>query len=70
MANKFFLYKYEEGDIITMKKAHPCGSKDWLVIRAGAEIKLRCQGCGHDVALPRPSVEKSTVAVRKSGEDR
>lgn len=70
MANKFFLYKYEEGEIVTMKKAHPCGSKDWLVIRAGAEIKLRCQGCGHDVALPRPSVEKSTVAVRKPGDDK
>ena len=68
MANKFFLYQYEAGEIITMKKAHPCGSKEWLVVRAGAEIKLRCQGCGHDISLPRPSVEKSTVSVRKPGE--
>ncbi len=65
MANKFFLYKYESGDIVTMKKAHPCGCKDWLVMRTGAEIKLRCQGCGHDVSIPRPSLEKSTVAVKK-----
>ena len=68
MANKFFLYKYEEGDTVTMKKAHPCGSKDWLVVRAGAEVKLRCSGCGHDIVLPRPSLEKSTVAVKKKDE--
>ena len=64
MANKFFLYKYAEGDIITMKKAHPCGSKDWLVLRAGAEIKRRCTGCGHEVTMPRPTLEKATVAVK------
>ena len=70
MANKFFLYKYSEGEIVTMKKAHPCGSKDWLVLRAGAEIKLRCQGCGHEVTLARPSLERSTVSVRKEGEEK
>ena len=65
MANKFYLYKYSEGEIVTMRKAHPCGSKDWVVTRAGAEIKLKCCGCGHDITLARPSLEKSTVAVRK-----
>ena len=35
------------GDILTMKKPHPCGSKDWQVLRIGADFKLRCSGCGH-----------------------
>ena len=47
------------GDIITMKKAHPCGSRTWKVLRVGADIRLECQGCGHLLLLPRPRVEKS-----------
>ena len=35
-------------DILTMKKAHPCGNKEWLVLRIGADFKLRCMGCGHE----------------------
>ena len=41
------------GDTLTMKKPHPCGSRDWLVLRIGADFKLRCCGCGHEVMLPR-----------------
>ena len=37
------------GDILTMKKAHPCGSKQWQVLRTGADFKLRCCGCGHEL---------------------
>ena len=40
-------------DILTMKKEHPCGSKTWLVLRTGADFKLRCTGCGHEVMLRR-----------------
>ena len=41
------------GDLLTMKKEHPCGSKTWRVLRTGADFKLRCTGCGHEVMKPR-----------------
>lgn len=68
MANKFLLYKYQLGDVITMKKGHPCGSKKWEAIRVGAEIKLKCLGCGHEVEMKRPALEKSTVSVERVGQ--
>ena len=46
-------------DILELKKAHPCGSQEWLVLRIGMDFKMRCQGCGHEVMLPRSKVEKS-----------
>ena len=46
-------------DILVMKKPHPCGSKEWLVLRIGMDIKLRCLGCGHEIMAPRRKVEKS-----------
>ena len=47
------------GDILTMKKQHPCGEKRWEVLRIGADFKLRCLGCGHEIMAPRRKVEKS-----------
>ena len=40
------------GDILVMKKPHPCGEKKWLVLRTGMDFRLRCTGCGHEVMLP------------------
>ncbi|WP_091204189.1 DUF951 domain-containing protein [Oribacterium sp. WCC10] len=48
--------KIEVGDIITVKKQHPCGSLEWEVLRVGADIRIKCQGCGHILMLPRPKV--------------
>ena len=45
-------------DILELKKDHPCGSRRWEVLRVGMDIKLKCQGCGHEVMLPRAKVEK------------
>jgi len=50
------------GDILEMKKAHPCGTKRFLVMRTGSDIRLVCEGCGRDMVLPREKVEK---ALRK-----
>ena len=50
---------YEVGDIVTLKKGHPCGSKDWEILRVGADFRLKCRGCGHQVMLARKIVEKS-----------
>ncbi len=41
------------GDIVQMRKPHPCGSAQWEVVRLGADIGIRCQGCGRRVLLPR-----------------
>ena len=40
---------YDKGDVVLMKKAHPCGTNRWLITRVGADIKIQCQGCGHVV---------------------
>ena len=50
--------KYQTDDIVCMKKPHPCGSKEWKILRVGADIKIRCEGCGHDVILPRHKFDK------------
>ncbi|MBR2131618.1 MAG: DUF951 domain-containing protein [Oscillospiraceae bacterium] len=44
---------------VEMKKQHPCGSKEWVILRVGMDIKLRCSGCGHEVMLPRSKAEKA-----------
>ena len=53
------------GDILTMKKAHPCGEKRWQVLRIGADFKLRCLGCGREVmgAPEKPGVLGLTLAA-------
>ena len=52
------------GDIVRMKKPHPCGSFEWAVERVGMDFKLRCTGCGHQVMLPRRQAEKNIREVR------
>ena len=47
------------GDVLLMKKEHPCGSRTWRILRVGMDIKLKCEGCGHELMLPRSKVEKS-----------
>ena len=45
-------------DILELKKDHTCGSRCWEVLRVGMDIKMKCQGCGHEVMQPRRKVEK------------
>ena len=52
------------GDVVTLKKAHPCGSHDWKVLRVGMDFRLKCLGCGHEVLTPRSKAEKSIKQVR------
>lgn len=49
----------EVGDIIKMKKPHPCGSKEWKVLRVGMDFRLECVGCGHQIMIARKLVEKN-----------
>lgn len=55
-------------DILVMKKEHPCGSKEWLVLRSGMDFRLRCQSCGHEVLLPRSKAEKNIRRILRDGE--
>ena len=52
-------------DILVMKKAHPCGEKRWLVLRTGADFRLRCLGCGHEMMIPRFKAEKNIRSVER-----
>ena len=56
------------GDILTMKKKHPCGQSDWTVLRIGADFKMRCTGCGHEIMSSRSKIEKNIKAVMRNGE--
>lgn len=57
---------YEVGDIVKMKKPHPCGSSEWEILRVGMDFRLRCLGCDHMILVPRRQVEKSTRELRKT----
>ena len=52
-------------DVLVMKKAHPCGEKRWLVLRTCADFRLRCQGCGHELMIPRHKAEKNIRSVER-----
>ena len=56
------------GDILTMKKDHPCGEKRWLVLRTGMDFKLRCLGCGHEVMGARSKFERNIRTVERKEE--
>ena len=58
--------KYAVGDIVTLKKQHPCGSKDWEILRVGADFRLKCMGCGHMVMISRKLVEKNDRGLKKA----
>ena len=50
--------EFKLGDIVRLKKKHPCGSYDWEVVRLGADIGLKCRKCHHRVLLQRPVLER------------
>ena len=53
------------GDIIKMKKQHPCGSNEWEVLRIGIDFRLKCLGCGHQIMIPRKQAEKNIRGIRR-----
>lgn len=54
---------YDLNDIVEMKKAHPCGTNRWKIIRMGMDIKIECTGCGHIVMLPRREFERKLKKI-------
>ena len=57
--------EFEVGDVIRMKKKHPCGSNEWEILRVGMDFRLKCMGCGHQVMVERKLVEKNTKEIKK-----
>jgi hypothetical protein len=55
------------GDVVRTRKAHPCGSDAWEIVRLGADIGLRCTGCGRHVLMPRSKLERRIKAFLKRG---
>ena len=56
------------GDVLQMKKAHPCGSSEWDVLRIGMDFRMRCRGCGHEIMVPRIKTERNIKKVIRAGE--
>ena len=56
---------YELNTVLILKKPHPCGSFEWEILRVGADFRLKCVGCGHQIMIARKLVEKNTKELKK-----
>lgn len=54
---------YNLGSIVIMKKGHPCGTNEWKIIRIGADIKIKCLGCGRSIMMPRIEFNKKLKKI-------
>lgn len=59
----FMPVKFNVGDVVKMRKAHPCGSALWQITRTGMDFGMKCRGCGHFVLLPRVKFERMVKEV-------
>lgn len=59
-------WNYEVGDVVKLKKPHPCGSHEWEILRVGADFRLKCVDCGRQVMMERRAVEKNARALTKA----
>lgn len=57
------------GDVLEMKKQHPCGEKQFFVLRSGMDFRLRCQGCGREFLIPRSKAEKNIKKIIRENTD-
>ncbi|WP_270167004.1 DUF951 domain-containing protein [Paenibacillus sp. SYP-B4298] len=61
--------QFQLGDIVQMKKPHPCGTNEMEIIRMGMDIRIKCVGCKHSVLIPRLKFEKNMKKVLRSKEE-
>ena len=54
------------GDVLKLKKQHPCGSREWEVLRIGADFRLKCKGCGHQIMIARRQAETNVREIIKA----
>ena len=57
--------KYEVGDVVRLKKQHPCGSSEWEILLVVEDFRMKWLGCGHQIMIARKLVEKNTREIRK-----
>ena len=62
------MMKIALNDILIMKKEHPCGEKRWLVLRVGADFRLRCLGCGREVMIARSKAERNIRNIQRGND--
>ncbi|WP_175989833.1 DUF951 domain-containing protein [Bacillus sp. Marseille-Q1617] len=60
---------FQLNDVVEMKKPHPCGVNRWKVIRLGMDIRIKCEGCGHSVMIPRKDFTKKMKKVLASSQE-
>lgn len=60
------IIKYKVGDLVELKKEHPCGNKNFKILRVGSDIRLSCVGCGRDMIMDRIKLEKATKKIVSS----
>ena len=63
------LIKFSLGDILIMKKKHPCGSDRFAVLRLGSDVRISCVGCKRDLTIKRESLEKSIKSIEAKNEE-
>lgn len=63
------LLKFEVGDVVELKKPHPCGSKQFKILRVGSEMRMVCLGCSHDMTIDRIKLEKSVKCFIEGGKE-
>ena len=63
------IIKFNVGDVLELKKPHPCGNKLFRVMRVGSEMRIVCLGCGRDMNIDRPKLEKATKRIVSTESD-
>lgn len=56
-------FPYSPGDIVKLRKKHPCGSFDWVIVRTGADYRIKCYKCGRQVVMARGELERLVKSV-------
>lgn len=69
MGREFFLFPFTAGQIVTLKKPHPCGGRKWLLIRVSGDVTMECLNCGRKMVFMRSALEKACVLVESSDSD-
>ncbi|MTH54151.1 DUF951 family protein [Bacillus mangrovi] len=59
--------EFDLNDVVEMKKPHPCGANRWKIIRLGMDIRIKCEGCGHSVMIPRREFTRKMKKILVKG---
>ncbi len=70
VTGKFELYPFKSGEILTLRKTHPCGNNVWTVVRTGQEVTVKCIKCNHQISMQRRSLEKAVKKIEKIESDK